>query len=285
MLIILFYIYFSFLLWLVVMPHVVCLKVFLTRRRDKLPRHVVELKEEVRHAHLLKPDRPRHVAAPGHGQRVLLLPLDNVVKAAALVVDVKVGPGAVLRLEPLVRDNVDAARAHDVFEENVGAVRDVDPVEGPVLLAVDGGVVVVGLPRLVPQQVEAVDLVEHVNLRHVGVVAEAVRRRELDGHGGVLAEAEQLGFRDGEDADVFEGVPVRLDGLVRRQEVAVGVAGVVRPERAADDGVVGAQLDAVPYGGCGMLVCGRRGMRWTYSRRMCASSSQSWKGSVGSSRA
>jgi hypothetical protein len=116
-------------------------------------------------------------------------------------------------------------------------VRDVDPVQVAVGPLGRLAVAVELAPRDVPQQVEAVQLVEDVELGDVGVVAEAVLGRELDRQRRVFAYLSDVVGRDREGADPFEFLPGVVD-LLGWVEAVAESGWVGREEETAVEALV-----------------------------------------------
>ena len=72
-----------------------------------------------------------------------------------------------LRLDPVVRDEVDVRAAHEVLHEHVQAVLQMLHLQGP-----RWGMVML-VERRLAQRVQAVDLVEDVDLHNVRVRSQA----------------------------------------------------------------------------------------------------------------
>ena len=170
--------------------------------------------------HLLRSRRSREVSRPLGNDRVLLLPVNQYLGISALLIGVEIRKGQVLRLLPVKCNDVQVRAAGEVLQQDLGAVRDVDPVQVAVRPLGSLAVAVVLAPGDVPQQVETVQLMEEVQLRHVGVVAEAVLWRELDRQFRVFADPADVIGGDGEGADPFQLRPGIVDFFAGTQAIA-----------------------------------------------------------------
>ena len=151
-----------------------------------------------------------------------IMPIENGVEIAAFMIDAEIGERIILRIGPEVRVDIDVAGAHEILQQGVEAMADVQLMIGVHALA---GVVVVEVPvQVLAQAIEAVDLVEDVDAPNVGVWAEAEGCGPFGGLGGVFALIEDVLTGDGDGGLGFHAFPCGVDfGRWRLAEDGVGV--------------------------------------------------------------
>lgn len=168
---------------------------------------------------LLRTRRPGDISSPLLRHRVLVLPLVDGIKISTLVVDGKVRERVGLCLDPVERDNVQVPVAHQILHQDIRTVADMHPVQIGKWLLGRAVAVVLG-PCQVTEEIEAVDLVKHVDLRHVGIVTKAVLGRELDEELRILSQPTDFLLGDGEDADNLQVLPCIINCWVGFEVVA-----------------------------------------------------------------
>ena len=160
--------------------------------------------------------------------------------------------GVLLRVDPLVRDDVGIGVADLILHEDIDAVAQMQPPEAA-MLGIRRRLLAIVLKGHLAQLVEAVRLVQHVEgapvqlLVALGQTREAGRKlyRRL----GVLTERDDVGARDGKDVLGLEGFPDCVDfGAAFRARVGWVVGS---PERTVDLHVVELDGDVFEDGGFG----------------------------------
>ncbi len=152
-----------------------------------------------------------------HGQKfgtvdgVFLLPLQDSVKIGTFPIDAEVGERMGLSLNPVERDDVDVGVAHYVLQQDVNTMVRVYAMQRTrfafrIFLAK-----VVGKVHIATEGVKAVDLVQDVQLRNVGVRAKTEVVRVFGHYGGIFAESENIGFGDGGGVEVPKALARRVD--------------------------------------------------------------------------
>lgn len=116
-----------------------------------------------------------------------------------------------LPLHPIMRNGGYIGMAHEVLQQCVKTMARMCLMQVIRLAAGKDVAVVVVEEDLLSQSVEAVDLVEDVNLGDVGIGTEAVVHGVFGRNGRVLAEAEDVGAGDGDSVDKGDAVPGSID--------------------------------------------------------------------------
>lgn len=152
------------------------------------------------------------------------LPGKNGVEVAAFFVGAEVGERFVLTVAPAIGDGIEVGVALEGLKDHAGAVVEVGGeherrVEAKTLTPV----IVVIKHQGLPQRVEAVDLVEHVQLDHVMAIQSPVVWWN-DGFVWVLAEPDDVLACDWVDANIGDALPSSVDFRAWRK--AVDVRGV-----------------------------------------------------------
>lgn len=168
-------------------------------------KHLLELMTHDPRLHPLRPpQRPKRLQR----HAMPIMPLEDGLKVPALVIDTKVREGILLRIGPEMRIDVDVARAHEVLQQRVQAVADVQLV---VAVHALGAVVVVEVPvQMLAEAVEAVDLMEDVDAADVGVRPEAEGCGPFGCLRGVFALVEDVLAGDGDGGLGFDAFPCRV---------------------------------------------------------------------------
>lgn len=164
---------------------------------------------------LMTHDSRLHAGRPPESAKVLqrhrmpIMPAQDGLEIAALVVDAEIREGVVLRVGPEMRVHIDVAGAHQILQEGVQAMADVQLVVSVHALR---AIVVIEVPvQVLAQAVEAVDLMEHVDAPDVGVWAEAEGLGPFGGLGGIFALVEHVLAGDWNGRLSFDSFPGGVD--------------------------------------------------------------------------
>src|SRR6478609_1744301 len=95
------------------------------------------------------------------------------------MVDSKVWKWICLSLDPVERNDVQVAITHEVLHQYVCAMAYMNPMQVAERLLCCTIAVILG-PSQMTKKIEAVDLMKHIDLSHVSVVAKAILWWELD---------------------------------------------------------------------------------------------------------
>lgn len=160
----------------------------------------------------------------------MFLPGEDGVKVAAFLVGAEIGEWFILALAPAVGDGVKVGVALESLKDHASAVVEVSGehewrIEAKAVTPV---VIVIDDERL-PQRVEAMDLMEHVQFDHVVTVQSPVVWWN-DGFIWVLAKPNNVLARDRVNANVGNALPSRVDFRTWRKTVDVGRVGLVIEE-------------------------------------------------------
>lgn len=169
-------------------------------------KHLLELMTHHPWRHTFRPpDSPKFLQR----HRMLLMPLQNSFKIPTLMVDAEVRECVLLGIGPEMRIHIDVARAHEVLQQRVHAVTDMQLV---VPIHAFLAIIVVEVPvQVLAQTVEAVDLVEDVYAPDVGVWTKAERFGPFGGLRGVFALVEDVLAGDGYGGLRFDAFPGRIN--------------------------------------------------------------------------
>ena len=153
------------------------LSAIISPRMLHIIRDILPLEKQI--AKLLRRDLDPRLQRPADTHELdapLLRVAQHGLEVAARLAHAEVRDRVLLHVHPPVRHHVDRGLAHEVLEENVKAVRDVHGLLGGLGGPARGvgGAVVVGEVEFLAEEVEAVDLVEDVDLGDVRVGAEVV---------------------------------------------------------------------------------------------------------------
>lgn len=94
-------------------------------------------------------------------RRVQLLPLLENTNVPTFAIDAKIGKRVVLRLRPPIRDDIGVRMTHDILQQHVRAMSEMDPPQSAMFFL--GRFFLAEIRKgVLAQRVEAVDLVVHV---------------------------------------------------------------------------------------------------------------------------